>query len=269
MMDDGPGRNGRARVRHPADTPWPTTGAAMVRRVSDNDGQIEAEPAAAAVVFGARIGLAQQYVNSLASDGVLRGLIGPREAGRLWTRHILNSAVVGVLLAAGQRIVDIGSGAGLPGVPLAISRPDCEFVLVEPLERRSVYLTEMVAALELTNCRVVRARADEVIDECGGADVVTSRAVAPLAKLASWSAPLLRVGGELLALKGSSAAEEIARDRAAVTATGLVDLAVVSAGAGLIEPVTSVIRGIRIAVPTRANDDRAKKNRAARGGKRK
>ena len=232
-------------------------------------GQIESEPAAAAVLFGARVGLAQQYVDSLASDGVLRGLIGPREAGRLWTRHILNSAVVGPLLVSGHRIVDIGSGAGLPGIPLAISRPDCEFVLVEPLERRSVYLAEIIAALELTNCQVVRARADEAIDRCGGADVVTSRAVAPLAKLASWSAPLLRVGGQLLALKGSSAAEEITRDRAAVTATGLVDLEVVIAGTGLIDPVTSIIRGIKIATPTRPPGGRMQKRPAARGGKRK
>ena len=232
-------------------------------------GQIESEPAAAAVLFGARVGLAQQYVDSLASDGVLRGLIGPREAGRLWTRHILNSAVVGPLLVSGHRIVDVGSGAGLPGIPLAISRPDCEFVLVEPLERRSVYLAEIIGALELTNCQVVRARADEAIDRCGGADVVTSRAVAPLAKLASWSAPLLRVGGQLLALKGSSAAEEITRDRAAVTATGLVDLEVVIAGTGLIDPVTSIIRGIKIATPTRPPGGRMQKRPAARGGKRK
>jgi 16S rRNA (guanine527-N7)-methyltransferase len=269
MMDDRPRLARTGPDDAPAGAHRPTTAAAMVSRVSDNDGHIESEPAASAVVFGARVGLAQQYVDSLASEGVLRGLIGPREPGRLWTRHILNSAVVGALLASGQRIVDIGSGAGLPGIPLAISRPDCEFVLIEPLERRSAYLTEIIAALELTNCRVVRARADEVIDQCGEADVVTSRAVAPLAKLAAWSAPLLRVGGELLALKGSSAAEEIARDRAAVTATGLVDLAVVSAGAGLIEPVTSVIRGIRIAVPTRARNGRANKSTAARGGKRK
>ena len=254
---------------HPADDPVQAAGESRARRASEADGQIEIEPQAVAVVFGARVGLAQQYTDSLASDGVLRGLIGPREAGRLWTRHILNSAVVGSLLTSGHRIVDIGSGAGLPGIPLAISRPDCQFVLVEPLERRSVYLAEIIAALGLTNCRVVRARADEVIDECGEADVVTSRAVAPLAKLASWSAPLLRVGGELLALKGSTAAEEISRDRVAVAATGLVDLAVVSVGAGLVDPVTSVIRGTKIAVPTRSPGGRVQKGVAGRGRKRK
>ncbi len=237
--------------------------------VTGANGQVEAQPAAAAVVFGARVGLAQRYVDSLASDGLLRGLLGPREAGRLWTRHILNSAVVGSLLTSGHRIVDIGSGAGLPGIPLAISRPDCEFVLVEPLERRSAYLTEIVAALELTNCQVVRARADEVVDECGQADVVTSRAVAPLGKLAAWSAPLLRVDGELLALKGSTAAEEISRDRVAAAATGLVDLRVVSAGAGLVDPVTLIIRGIRIAVPPPSRGRQTAKNTNARGQKRK
>lgn len=217
---------------------------------------IEAEPVSASQVFaGAGIELARRYVHSLAGDGVVRGLIGPRESGRLWSRHVLNSAVVGTLLAAGSTVLDIGSGAGLPGIPLAIARPDCSLVLVEPLERRVVYLRQVIANLELVNCRVVRGRADEVIDECGGADYVTSRAVAPLAKLASWSSPLLRVGGELLALKGSSAADEIRRDMAEVAATRLVDLEVVSVGAGVVDPETQVIRGRRIFVAARGKND--------------
>ena len=214
--------------------------------------EIEPEPAAALTVFGDRIDLARRYVEALASDGVVRGLIGPRESSRLWSRHLLNSAVAGELLSAGQRVVDIGSGAGLPGIPMAISRPDCDFVLVEPLERRTVFLEQVVTDFGLTNCRVVRGRADEVIEEYGGADVVTSRAVAPLERLARWSAPLLRVGGELLALKGSSAAEEIVRDGEAVRALGLIDLEVLSTGHGLVDPETIVIRGRRISVPSRS-----------------
>jgi 16S rRNA (guanine527-N7)-methyltransferase len=209
---------------------------------------IEIEPAAAVEVFGDGVELARRYVESLAVDGVVRGLIGPREAGRLWTRHVLNSAVAGTLLVAGCRVVDIGSGAGLPGIPLAIARPDCEFVLVEPLERRAVYLGQVVVDLGLSNCRVVRGRAEQVINECGDADVVTSRAVAPLDRLAAWSAPLLRIGGQLLALKGSSAADEILRDGAAAASVGLVDLEVIAVGVDIVEPVTLIVRGRRIAV---------------------
>jgi len=219
---------------------------------------VELEPAAAFVIFGERIDLARAYVASLASEGVLRGLIGPREAGRLWSRHVLNSAVVGSLLSAGCRVVDIGSGAGLPGIPLAISRPDCQFDLVEPLERRATYLREIVETLELGNCQVIRGRADEVVVQCGEADIVTSRAVAPLAKLAAWSAPLLRTGGKLMALKGSSAGDEIQRDQAAVSATGLVNLVVVSAGGGLVDPVTSIIKGTKISMTGRPRRQKGK-----------
>lgn len=228
---------------------------ARTGRVSHGASQpagIEIEPSAARQLFGDRVQLARRYVESLAIDGVVRGLIGPREAGRLWTRHVLNSAVAGTLLNAGCRVVDIGSGAGLPGIPLAISRADCEFILVEPLERRTIFLQQVVSDLDLKNCRVVRGRAEQVVDECGEADVVTSRAVAPLDRLAAWSAPLLRIGGELLALKGSSAAEEILRDGSAAAAVGLVDLEVVSVGAGIVDPVTSVVRGRRIPVPKSA-----------------
>lgn len=248
-----------------------TTGQPVVPQASDGlteavDGkraidEIEDEPASAAVVFGPRLELARRYLQALAGDGVVRGLIGPREGARLWSRHVLNSGVAGELLMPGQRVVDIGSGAGLPGIPLAIGRPDCEFVLVEPLERRITFLREVVSALELSNCRVVRGRADEVIADCGNADIVTSRAVAPLERLARWSVPLLRLGGELLALKGSRASDEIARDAAALEAIGLVDLSVVSAGRGLIDPETIVIRGRRIAVTGRISKKKPSRNR--------
>lgn len=230
------------------------------RHAARGDGQlsaaglvgIEPEPTSAVLVFGARVELARRYVESLAIDGVVRGLIGPRETGRLWSRHVLNSAVAGTLLRSGCRVVDIGSGAGLPGIPLAIARPDCEFVLVEPLERRTVFLEQVVADLDLTNCHVVRGRAEQVIEQCGDADVVTSRAVAPLDRLAAWSAPLLRIDGELLALKGSSASAEIVRDGAASAAVGLVELEIISVGGDLVDPATLVVRGRRVAVPKSA-----------------
>lgn len=207
----------------------------------------EPTPAVAAELFGERLELAVGYVASLAGAGVERGLIGPRETPRLWSRHVLNSAVVGPLLPEGATVVDVGSGAGLPGIPLAITRPDCTLILVEPLLRRSVYLAEVVSDLGLGNVRVLRGRAEDVVGELGaaapdGADVVTSRAVAPLGKLARWSVPLLRVGGTFLPMKGSSAAEEIVRDAAELSALGLGPATVVETGAGVVDPVTIVVR---------------------------
>lgn len=199
-------------------------------------------PAAAARVFGDRLDLARRYYAALATAGVERGLIGPREVPRLWERHILNCAVVGELIEEGSSVVDIGSGAGLPGIPLAIARPDLRITLVEPLLRRTVFLSEFIeeAGLEV---RVVRGRAEQsgVIKEAGGADVVTSRAVAPLAKLAHWSLPLLRDHGRMLALKGTSAAEELERDGAELIRDGATDLRVVGCGAGIVEIPTLVI----------------------------
>ncbi len=189
--------------------------------------------------------LARRYVRALAIDGVVRGLIGPREPERLWTRHILNSAAVGSLIDGGASVVDIGSGAGLPGIPLAIARPDLRVVLVEPLERRVIFLLEVVADLGLSSCRVVRGRAEDVVGQCGNADVVTSRAVAPLHRLAAWSAPLAHDGGLVLALKGASAVEELERDRAAVTAAGLVDAEVLSLVVSPDADSTFVIRARR------------------------
>jgi len=205
------------------------------------------EPSLAAEVFGDRIALARRYVELLAGPGVQRGLIGPREAGRLWTRHVLNSAALAELAPTGVRVVDIGSGAGLPGIPLALVRPDLRVDLVEPLLRRSTFLTEVVAELGLDRCRVVRARAEDAAGQVGGADVVTARAVAPLGKLAGWAAPLLREGGELLALKGSSAMDEVERDRSEVRRAGIEDLTVVRVGADLADAATVVVRGRRTA----------------------
>ncbi|WP_420750956.1 16S rRNA (guanine(527)-N(7))-methyltransferase RsmG [Rhodococcus sp. O3] len=204
-------------------------------------------------VFGERFALAQEYHRSLSTDGVERGLIGPREVPRLWDRHLLNCAVVGELIEKDESVVDVGSGAGLPGIPLAIARPDLHITLVEPLLRRSVYLAEFVETHGLENVLVVRGRAEQpgVLQEAGGADVVTSRAVAPLAKLAKWSLPLIRVGGRMLALKGSSAAEEIERDREELERLGAGGLEVLECGVGLLEVPTIVVKAERMARPAR------------------
>jgi 16S rRNA (guanine527-N7)-methyltransferase len=207
---------------------------------------LEAEPAAAGSIFGDRIELARRYVHSLATDGVVRGLIGPREPARLWSRHVLNSALIAELIASGSSVVDIGSGAGLPGIPLAIARPDLTVALVEPLERRVRYLHEIIEELSLGNCRAVRGRAEEVVAEYGNADVVTSRAVAPLHRLVGWSAPLARDGGLVLAMKGESAREELDRDRGAVARSGLVDPEVLEVGGSDSVTPTYVIRARRV-----------------------
>lgn len=218
-------------------------------------------------MFGGSVVSARDYTAWLAGAGVQRGLIGPREPDRIWSRHVLNCAVLSSVIAADAAVVDIGSGAGLPGIPLAIARPDLRVTLVEPLERRVTFLDEVVEALGLTNVTVLRGRADEVVGRCGGADVVTSRAVAPLAKLMAWSVPLVRSGGEVLAMKGSSAAEEIERDRAAVASLGVGELSVLTVGEGVIDPPTFVVRGVvRVAPRTgrKGGKPTAQQRRAAR-----
>jgi 16S rRNA (guanine527-N7)-methyltransferase len=199
-------------------------------------------PAGAAKVFGERVGLAIRFVELLAQEGVRRGLIGPREVDRLWDRHVLNSAVIAELIPQDARVVDVGSGAGLPGIPLAIVRPDVHVTLLEPMARRVTWLQEVVDELGL-RATVRRGRAEEpdVRATLGGADVVTARAVAPLAKLAGWCLPLTRIGGNLLALKGESAADELARDADAVRALGGLEQSIARLGADLVEVPTTVI----------------------------
>ncbi|MGJ4170746.1 16S rRNA (guanine(527)-N(7))-methyltransferase RsmG [Corynebacterium macclintockiae] len=178
-------------------------------------------PAAAEAVFGDRLPLARAYAEFLATAGIERGLLGPREVPRIWERHVLNSAVLGEVIENGARVIDVGSGAGLPGIPLAIARPDLHVQLLEPLLRRYNFLAEINDQLEL-GCEVVRGRAEEpaVVKQLGGADVVTSRAVAPLGKLAKWSLPLVRVGGSMKALKGGSVAAELERDAREIRKAG-------------------------------------------------
>lgn len=173
-------------------------------------------------VFKDRLLLAEKYHDLLATDGSTRGFIGPREVPRLWERHLINCAVIGDVMDEGATVVDVGSGAGLPGIPLAIARPDLQITLIEPLLKRSVFLQEVVDKLALDNVTVIRGRAEEgpIKKAVAGADIVTSRAVAPLGKLAKWSLPLVRRGGEMIAMKGESVHEELARDAADIKKSG-------------------------------------------------
>ena len=200
-------------------------------------------PDAAKEIFGERIDVARRYAQWLETAGIQRGLIGPREIPRIWGRHILNSAVLGEVIEDGQRVIDVGSGAGLPGIPLAIARPRVKVQLLEPLLRRTKFLEEVVADLQLDNVEVHRGRAEEkpIIRELSGADVVTSRAVAPLGKLCALSLPLAKVGGAMKALKGSSVTEEIERDAQEINKAGGGSREVVELGAGLLEEPTFAV----------------------------
>jgi 16S rRNA (guanine527-N7)-methyltransferase len=199
-------------------------------------------------LFGSRLECARQYVEILAADGVERGLIGPREVDRLWERHLLNSAAVGELVERDARIADIGSGAGLPGIPLALARPDVRATLIEPLLRRSEFLREVATALGI-DVTIVRGRAEEpaVRQQVGEMDAVVSRAVASLDKLTKWSLPLLRPGGNMLAIKGERAEDEVREHRRVMTTLGAVNVRVMKCGAEYLDtPATVVVARRRI-----------------------
>lgn len=189
--------------------------------------------------FGDRLTAVERYVDLLAGPAIQRGLLGPREVPRIWERHVLNCAVIQDAIPPRSAVVDVGSGAGLPGVVLSIVRPDLDLTLVEPLLRRSVFLTEVVAELRLTNVAVVRARAEDLHGKIG-ADVVTARAVAPLDRLARWTLPLLEPEGVLLAMKGSSVRDELAAAAGALTALGAAWWRVDEYGAGVVDPPSLV-----------------------------
>ena len=221
-------------------------------RQGESDGAV-AQPApelqgreaeAAQSLFGDRLELAQRYVEHLASSGIVRGLIGPREAPRLWGRHVLNCAVVEALIPQDARVADVGSGAGLPGLCLAIARPDLELTLIEPLERRVTWLNEIVQDLQLENVQVLRARGEQVEELPGGSapDVVTARAVSALGGLLDFTLPLLQGSGELLALKGRSAQQEIDKARKQLKRHRVAQTEVLTLGSELLEEPTTVVR---------------------------
>lgn len=197
-------------------------------------------PGAARELFGDRIDLAERYVALLADTGIAHGLLGPRETARLWDRHVLNCAVIHPVFDRGATVVDIGSGAGLPGIVLAICRPDLRVHLVEPLARRTVWLQRTVEELSLENVSVHRGRAESLWGE-RRFRYATARAVARIGDLARMALPLLETGGSLHALKGGQATDELATDRAAVTAAGGVRAWIQEYGTGLVEPPTVLV----------------------------
>ncbi|PRB10671.1 16S rRNA (guanine(527)-N(7))-methyltransferase RsmG [Microbacterium sp. MYb72] len=200
---------------------------------------VEVEPAIAAELFGDRIDVARSFTDALVREGEERGLIGPLELPRLWTRHILNSVIAAPLFHGS--VADIGSGAGLPGVVLAIARPDVQWTLIEPMERRVTWLNEQVSSLGLSNVEVLRARAEDV-RRPEGFDVVTARAVSALRTLIPLTAPLVRDGGELTLLKGLNAANEIDAAQKQIKKFRLADVRVEVLGEGVLTETTRVVR---------------------------
>lgn len=209
--------------------------------------ELPAPPANAAQIFGENLDKAIAYHRQLATDGSTRGFIGPREVPRLWERHILNCAVIGEAFDEGITVADIGSGAGLPGIPLAIARPDLQIRLIEPLLKRATFLTEVKDALSLDNVTVIRGRAEEPdVRKAGKVDVVTSRAVAPLGKLAGWSLPLAKIGGSMVAMKGSSVNDELERDRELIRKAGGGEAEIFTVGDAVLAEPTTLIRIPRV-----------------------
>jgi 16S rRNA (guanine527-N7)-methyltransferase len=205
---------------------------------------LETEPAAAATLFGDRIELARRFTENLGQQGEERGLIGPLELPRLWSRHVLNCAILAPLLRAG-RTGDVGSGAGLPGLVLAIARPDVTLVLIEPMERRIAWLSEQVAELGLDNVEVVRARAEDAHLDAP-LDQVTARAVSAFRKLIPLTTPLVRDGGELILMKGAGAPAEVDAAAKEIRKFKLHDVEVLTLGEGVLDDFTRVIRaGVR------------------------
>lgn len=202
---------------------------------------LPAAPPAALELFGPVIGRAEQYGRLLAGAGVERGLIGPREVPRLWERHLINSAAVASLVPSPGSLVDLGSGAGLPGIVLALLLPDVQVTLLEPMLRRSVFLAECLSQLELRNAQVCRARAEDMAGKIT-ADAVTARAVAPLARLAELAAGLLRPGGLVLAIKGAQAEAEVTAARKTLRRLGIRDAEVLHLGSGKVDPAATIVR---------------------------
>jgi 16S rRNA (guanine527-N7)-methyltransferase len=213
----------------------------MNTREENIDYTPEAEPEEALKVYGEHIEKARKYFDLLVRDGDLLGLIGPRELPKLWSRHILNSAVVADLVEDGQLVADVGSGAGFPGIPMAILRPDVRFVLIEPMERRANWLAEVVVPeLELKNVKVLRGRAEEA--PLRNYDVVTARAVSALPKLLRMLVPLTVQGGQVLAMKGSKAQDEIDESKSLAKKLKLDSFEIVTVGQNILSDPTTVVR---------------------------
>jgi 16S rRNA (guanine527-N7)-methyltransferase len=198
-------------------------------------------PPAAGKVFGSVLPLAEQYAELLIGPGVERGLVGPAEAARVWDRHLLNCAVVAELIPVPCSLVDLGSGAGLPGIVLAMLIPGAEITLLEPMARRALFLEECIEALGLANAVVQRGRAQDMAGQIA-ADVVIARAVAPMDKLAGMAAGLARPGGMVLAIKGAGAADEVVRAQPVLRQLGARDVELVQAGSGKVDPAATVVR---------------------------
>lgn len=222
-------------------------------------------PCGAVRVFGERLALAEHFTAMLTDSGVSHGLIGPREVPRLWERHVLNCAVIHPAIPADQMVIDVGSGAGLPGLALAIARPDLEIHLIEPMLRRTNWLTMAVDELALTNVTVHRGRAEEFWGILH-APVVTARAVARLGDLAAWCLPLLLPGGSLLAIKGLTVSEEVETDRAVLRRLGAIDEVIESYGSGIVDQETTVLRVVRGDRPVPQGAAKKKKSKGKRRG---
>ncbi|MDS1271469.1 16S rRNA (guanine(527)-N(7))-methyltransferase RsmG [Lipingzhangella sp. LS1_29] len=222
-------------------------------------------PREAEELFGSALSHVERYAELLSSVGVDRGLIGPREVPRLWERHLMNCGVVTELVPERAELVDVGSGAGLPGVVLGIMRPDIVVTLIEPLLRRSVFLRECREELQLDNVTVVRGRAEELAGQYS-VDVVTARAVAPLPRLAGWALPLLRPGGQLLALKGAQAEAELESARNDLLGQRASSAEVIRVGNGKVDPATTVVR---VTADSRVGESRTSTGRRGSGGGRK
>ena len=217
------------------------SGAGMPIPASPAVPAVTAPPPEALEIFGPVLPLAVQYAELLAGPGVERGLVGPAETARIWDRHLLNCAVIAELIPVPCSVIDLGSGAGLPGIVLAMLLPDAEITLLEPMARRVTFLEECVSALGLANATVCRGRAEDMAGQLA-ADVVIARAVAPMDKLAVMAAGLAKPGGLVLAIKGAGAAEEIVRAQAVLRRLGAQDVKLVQAGSGKVDPAATVVR---------------------------
>lgn len=213
----------------------------MTEQSETDNFEPEVEPREAEAIFGPHIDQARKFFQLLVRDGDLLGLVGPRELPKLWSRHILNSAVVAELVEPGQTVADVGSGAGFPGIPMAIAKPDTKFVLIEPMERRATWLADVVVPeLGLSNVQVLRGRAEEA--PLKNYDVVTARAVSALPKLLRMLAPLAVSGGQILALKGSKAQDEIDESKPLVKKLKLDTFEILTVGQKVLSDPTTVVR---------------------------